>query len=212
MAARARVLIYNTGLVAPADVPRSIFELTQPQWRGKVVIGNPVLGTMATHHTALFLALGDRQAGDYFRALADNGTVIVVGNTAVRDAVSQGQVPLGITDSSDAYEAIADGKPVAIVYPDQDGIGTLIIPNTVALIARSPHPEEGKRFIDYMLRPETERILSESRSVQMPLHPDLAPPTGMRSVSEIVTMNVEFDKVADRLDQVCEQLTALFLR
>jgi len=210
--ARARVFIYNTQLLKASEVPKSIFELTQPQWRGKFVIGNPVLGTMAAHHTALFAILGDESARVFFRALADNQVRIVVGNTAVRDEVSQGEVPLGITDTSDVYEAIADGKPVAMSFPDQDGIGTLVIPNTIALIANSPHPEQARRFIDFMLRPETERILSESRSAQMPLHQGVVPAPNVRPVTEIVASDVDFEQIAQRLDEVCAFLTDLFIR
>jgi len=210
--ARARVIIYNTKLVSPEEAPRSLFELTQPRWRGRVALGTPVLGTMATHHTALFLRLGDEQARAFFEALAGNDVRIVVGNTAVRDAVSSGEVPVGIIDTSDAQEAIADGAPVAIVYPDQDSIGTLVIPNSVALIAGAPHPENGRRFIDYLLRPETEKALAWSRSAQMPLHPGVEVPSHVRRADQITTFDVDFEAVADHMDRVSAYLNQLFVR
>jgi len=177
-----------------------------------VALGTPVLGTMATHHTALFLRLGDEQARAFFQALAANDVRIVVGNTAVRDAVSSGEVPVGIIDTSDAQEAIADGAPVAIIYPDQDGLGTLVIPNSVALIAGAPHPENGRRFIDYLLRPETEKSLAWSRSAQMPLHPGVEVPGHVRRADQIRTFEVDFEAVADRMDEVSTYLNELFVR
>jgi len=210
--ARARVILYNTAMVSEAEAPHSLFDLTQPRWRGKVALGTPVLGTMATHHTALFLRLGDEQARAFFQALAANDVRIVVGNTAVRDAVSSGEVPVGIIDTSDAQEAIADGAPVAIIYPDQDGLGTLVIPNSVALIAGAPHPENGRRFIDYLLRPETEKSLAWSRSAQMPLHPGVEVPGHVRRADQIRTFEVDFEAVADRMDEVSTYLNELFVR
>lgn len=210
--ARARVIIYNTKLVSAEEAPRSLFDLTQPRWRGRVALGTPVLGTMATHHTALFLRLGDEQARAFFEALAANDVRIVVGNTAVRDAVSSGEVPVGVIDTSDAQEAIADGAPVAIIYPDQDGLGTLVIPNSVALIAGAPHPENGRRFIDYLLRPETERALAWSRSAQIPLHPGVEVPPNVRRADQIRAFDVDFDAVADRMDEVSTYLNKLFVR
>lgn len=210
--ARARVILYNTRLVSPEEAPRSLFDLTQPRWRSRVALGTPVLGTMATHHTALFLHLGDEQARAFFQALAANDVRIVVGNTAVRDAVSSGEVPLGVIDTSDAQEAIADGAPVAIIYPDQDGLGTLLIPNSVALIAGAPHPENARRFIDYLLRPETERALAWSRSAQMPLHPGVEVPPHVRRADQITTFDVDFEAIAGRMDEVTAYLQALFVR
>lgn len=211
-AARARVFIYNTKLLAASDVPKSIGELVEPRWRGQVALGSPVLGTMATHHTALFLTLGDAQARQFFQALKRNDVRIVVGNTAVRDAVSQGEVPLGLIDTSDAYEAIAAGAPVAIAFPDQDGPGTLLIPNTVALVAGGPHPENGRRFIDYLLRPETERTLAFASSAQTPLRQTVEVPPGKPRLGDIRALAVDYEAIADRLEEVCTFLNDLFLR
>jgi iron(III) transport system substrate-binding protein len=210
-AARARVIMYNRQLVSEADVPKSIFTLTDDRWRGKLALGTPVLGTMATHHTALFVRLGDQRARSFFESLKQNQTRIVVGNTAVRDAVARGDIPLGLIDTSDAYEAIQSGAPVAFVYPDQDGIGALVIPNTVSLVKGGPNPQNGKKLIDFLLRPELESDLAFSKSAQIPLRNNIEVPPGMTKLQEIKQMDVNFETVAARLDDVCEYLNGLFL-
>ena len=48
-ASRARVLVYNSDLLKESEVPKSIFELTEPQWKGKVAMAYPLFGT--TRHT-----------------------------------------------------------------------------------------------------------------------------------------------------------------
>jgi len=206
------VLIYNTEQVPSDEAPTSLLDLTTPRWKGKICLGTPTLGTMATHHAALFQIWGADAAEDYFRALKANDVHIVTGNTAVRDAVARGEFPVGVIDTSDAFEAIADGAPLSIVYPDQDTFGTLVIPNTVALVAGAPHPENGRAFIDYLLRPETERTLAESRSAQMPLHAGVAVPPGLPEVASLRTMAVDFGALADNLDATNSFLTALFLQ
>jgi iron(III) transport system substrate-binding protein len=210
--ARARVILANREQVAEGEAPDSLFDLVAPRWRGQVALGNPILGTMATHHAALFVVLGDEEARVFFQSLVANEVQIVTGNTAVRDAVSRGELPVGIIDTSDAHEAIADGAPVEIVYPDQEGMGTLVIPNTVALIAGGPHPENGKRLVDYLLRAETERVLAWSRSAQIPLHPGLDIPPHVRPIDRITDYEVDFGVVADRLDEVNTYLSELLIR
>ena len=69
--------------------------------------------------------------------------------------------------------AIEAKQPVAMVLPDRDGIGVPVMPNMVSLVSGAPHPEEGKRLIDYLLSPEVERKLAESEAVQIPLHADV---------------------------------------
>ena len=61
--------------------------------------------------------------------------------------------------------------PVAIVYPDQgDGqLGTLFIPNTLALIKDSPNPEAAEKLLDYLLSSDVERRLADGPSAQIPL-------------------------------------------
>jgi iron(III) transport system substrate-binding protein len=209
--ARARVIIYNTDLVSRAEAPRSIYDLTDERWRGQVALGTLYLGTMATHHTALYLNLGPERARKWLEGLIANDVRIVVGNTAVRDMVSQGAMAVGLIDSSDAYEAMADGMPVDIVYPDQYGLGAMLIPNTVALVAGGPHPDAGRALIDYLLRPETEAALAASRSAQIPLHPGVAVPAGVLSLDEIRAMDVDYVAIGEAMEGVCAELARLAL-
>ena len=85
--------------------------------------------------------------------------------------VARGDVLVGLTDTDDVNVALEAKQPVAMVLPDRDGIGVPVMPNMVSLVAGAPHPEEGKRLIDYLLSPEVERKLAESDAVQIPLHP-----------------------------------------
>ena len=91
----------------------------------------------------------------------------------VRDLVADGQIAFGLTDTDDACGAIESGKNVTIIIPDQgEGeMGTLVIPNTVALIAGAPRPAEAKIFMDYLLDRKQESAM--------------VPPAGSRSLSVI---------------------------
>ena len=67
-----------------------------------------------------------------------NGVKVASSNGEVKRLVESGQVAFGLTDTEDASEALHDGAPVAVVYPDQDGIGTLVMPTTVVLLKGAP--------------------------------------------------------------------------
>lgn len=119
------MLIYNTELLEASEAPQSIFQLTQPQWKGKVALAYPLFGTTATHVAAWYAVLGQAKTEQYLRDLKDNGVLIVDGNAIARDLVVQGEVPVGFTDTDDVNVAIQAGKSVAMIFPDQDGLGTL---------------------------------------------------------------------------------------
>jgi len=157
-AARARVLIYNTNFVREEDAPKSIFNLTDKKWKGKIGLANPLFGTTGAHVAAIFALLGEDKAKEYFKKLKENDLKIVESNGMVRDQVVAGDLWIGLTDTDDANDAIVEGKPIKMVFPDQrrGEIGTLIIPNSVMLIKGSKHQEQGKKLIDYLLSPEVE--------------------------------------------------------
>ena len=172
----------------------------------------PLFGTMSAHVAALFLALGDEKARDYFRALKANGVLVVDGNADSRDRVAAGDVAVGFTDTDDASVAIQAGKPVVPIYPDQDGFGTLLIPNTIALIAGAPHPDQGKRLMDYLLSAAVEETLANGESAQIPLRAGIWVPRGVRPAVEIKAMPIDWNRLADKMDDAMRFAQETFAR
>jgi iron(III) transport system substrate-binding protein len=160
MGYRARVLIVNTELMAPADFPSSIFDLVNGAVPGdRTAIADPLFGTTATHAAALYSVLGPARAREYYEALKESGVRIVDGNSVVRDMVASGESLFGLTDTDDAEIAQNAGDPVKVIFPDQDGLGTLLIPNTVALVDGGPNSKNGRALVDFLVSKKVERML-----------------------------------------------------
>jgi iron(III) transport system substrate-binding protein len=213
-AARARILIYNKALVADHDLPSSIADLVEERWRGKVSMAYPLFGTTATHAAALFAVLGADSARAYFARLRENEIVIVDGNASSKDAVARGEVLVGSTDTDDALVAMDQGKPVGIVFPDQgEGeLGTLVIPNTVALIRGCPHPREARMLVDFLLRHKTEEELARSGSGQIPVRCGIPVPAGVRTMENLKAMTVDWNQVEEKVDDSAKYLERLFVQ
>lgn len=211
-AARCRVLIYNKNLITKEDLPNSIFDLTKPKWKGRVSLAYPLFGTTATHVAALYAYLGDEKARQYFESLKANDIKIVDGNASSRDRVIDGTVAIGFTDTDDAYVAIDKGYPIDIIWPDKDGMGTLLIPNTVALIKNGPNPDAGKKFIDFLLTRETEKTLAFSQAGQIPLRADVERPVYVPASGKIKTMKVDYERVAEFMEPTAKFTQKLFVR
>ena len=222
-AARARVLIVNTDLVKPEDRPKSLFDLTDPRWKGQVVMARPLFGTTATQGACLFAVLGSDKAKDYYRGLKANGVQIAPGNKQVAEWVGAGRTPdgqkvvVGVTDTDDTLEEIEAGHPVAMIFPDRDRpkddvMGTLFIPNTLCVMKGSPNPRGARELVDYLLSPEVEARLAESASHQIPLNPEVKAklPGGMETPATVKAMKVDFDKAAEAWDEAYEFLKREF--
>ncbi|MFP4474500.1 MAG: extracellular solute-binding protein [Desulfatibacillaceae bacterium] len=209
-AARSRVLLVNTDMLTPEQYPDSMFELTEDKWKGKVTMAYPLFGTTAMHVAAWWSTLGPEKTKDYLRDLKDNDVLIVDGNSVTRDLVVEGKVPVGVTDTDDAAVAVDSEAPVKVIFPDQgeDQIGTLLIPNTVAMVKGAPHPDEAKVLIDYLLSAEMERRLASGESAQMPLRKDIT----ASEAGAIKSMEVDFEKVADYLEPSARFCQELFVR
>ncbi len=223
-AARARILVVNTKLVKDNERPHSIFDLTDPRWKGRIAMAKPLFGTTATQAACLFDVLGSEKAMDFYRKLRDNGVQIVDGNKQVAEGVGAGQFAFGVTDTDDAMEEIKAGNPVAIVFPDRDGdpgnarMGTLFLPNTVAIIRNCPNPRGARQLVDYLLSAEVEKRLAESDSHQIPLNPEVKAelPKEIHRPREaggtVKSMQVNFEKATDLWDEVQEFLRKEFAR
>ncbi|MCD4818151.1 MAG: extracellular solute-binding protein [Candidatus Cloacimonetes bacterium] len=188
-AARARIIIYNKDKFKNRQLPNSILDLIEPEWKGKAAIANPLFGTTATHSAVLTSKFGIEWTEEFFNKIKVNKIGILDGNATVRDMVVSGEFWWGMTDTDDANGAIVDGKNVGIIYPDQsdEQMGTLIIPNTIALIKNSPNQENAKKLIDYILNPKTEKRLAYSRSAQIPLRSNIDYPESIKSIGDIKT-------------------------
>lgn len=212
-AGRARILIVNTRLVPDeAQRPRSITDLIAPKWKGKIGIAKPLFGTTATHAACLFAAWGPERARAFFQALKANDVQVLSGNKQVAQAVGTGQLAFGLTDTDDALGEIDAGSPVAIVYPDRgpEELGTLFIPNTLAIIKGAPNREAAERLADDLLSAEVERTLAEGPSGQIPLNPAVTAALRVETPKTVKPMDVDFERAAAVWDETAAFLTSTF--
>lgn len=200
-AARARILIVHER-IAENDTPKTLHDLLQPRWNKRWGMAKPFFGTTATHMACLWQQLGADPASKLMVQMAKNA-VILPGNKDVAVAVGNGQIDMGLTDTDDAIVVQDMNKPVRIVYLDQSTTGTLFLPNTLGLIKNAPHPETGKKLIDYLLSEHVERRLALGPSAQIPLNPKVVlDKPRVQTPANIKAMQVDYSLVAGKWDEV----------
>ena len=177
---------------------------TDPRFNGKAVIANPLFGTTTAHMAALFTVWGDERAKAFLDAMRRNGVHIASSNGESADQVTAGPFLFALVDSDDVHSRQKQGQPVDGVYPDQEegGLGCFIVPNAVLLIKNGPHPEAGKKLIDYLLSRETEKKLAYSDAAQIPLHPGVETPPDVRRLETLKIMKVDYAQVAAKMQAI----------
>jgi iron(III) transport system substrate-binding protein len=213
-AARARVIIVNTELVKPKELPTSVSDLAKPKWRGRAGIAKPLFGTTASHVACLFALLGEDEAKALLTSLKENDIQVVAGNKTCAEMVGAGRLAAGLTDTDDALIELEAGKPVKIVFPDssEDGVGTLLLPNTLAVVKGAPHPQAAVRLIDYLLSPEVEAKLAAGPSAQIPLNRQTKATSRVVRLDEIKQMEVDFARAAGMFSVAAAYVEQEFLK
>jgi len=199
--ARARLLLVNGGSTIE---PQNVTAYTEPSAKGRAAIANPLFGTNTAYVAALFTNWGDERARTFMNDMKNNAVKITTSNGESADFVAAGQVDFSLVDSDDAVNRKKQGKPVEIIYPDQEpnGLGVLILPNAVALIKGGPQPENGKKLIDYLLSKSTERKLAFADCAQIPLHTGVDTPPEVRRIEDIKPMRVGYADLARKMEEI----------
>ena len=199
--ARARVFVVNKSV---KDSPKSILAYTDPRWKDRLVICNPLFGTTTSEMAALFTIWGDQKGRAFLAGMKRNGVKTSTNNGESADFVAAGQYAFSLVDSDDAVNRMRQGKAVTMVYPDQekDGIGCFIVPNAALLIKGGPHPDAARKLIDYLLSKETERKLAFADCAQIPLHPEVQTPPELKSIKDIRVMQVNYAEVAQKMVEI----------
>jgi len=196
---RSRRIAINTNRLALTSAPRTLAELTNRVWLGKIALAYPLFGTTATHFLALRQEWGTPTWEAWCRALVANKPFLVDGNSVAAKLVARGEAWIGLTDSDDIAGEQQDGAPIVALPINRE---TLLIPNTVAIIRNAPHPEAAQQLLVYLQQPSVVRRLIEAKA----LEGDSAQRFGT------ATLQPNWPKLLQDLEPATAQLKRLFLR
>lgn len=155
------VAAINTNLVKPGQEPKTLDDLLNPKWKGKIAWS----GEMSTAGPVGFIGavlhtLGEEQGNAYLRKLAAQQIATLPSNPrVVMDQVISGEYAIGLgTYNHHAAGSKAKGAPVR----------WLTLEPMVATMARSmllkgaPHPNGAKLLINYLLSPAGQQVFRDA--------------------------------------------------
>ena len=129
---RVRVLAYNPDLVDESDLPDSVFDLTDPKYRGQVGVAPPN-ASFQDFITSMRELEGDEVTEKWLAGMTANDARPYPNNVAQLEAIGRGEIKYGLVNDYYLYEAQAQNPDIAArnyYFPNAD-LGSLILSTTV---------------------------------------------------------------------------------
>jgi len=200
---RARVIGVHGGDGGSTGPVKNLEDLSKAGLKDRIAMAKPTAGTTGGHVAALYVLWGDERAKVFFTKLRGNGVKLLGGNAKVAEAVGQGTFVAGLTDNDDVASAKSEGGKIEAVLPDQGegGVGTLMIPTTVGIIARERRPQAAQKLVDHLLSRDTERKLIAAGFAGWSVRE--------LDAAKIKAMDVDYAKVADVMPRAVREATVI---
>jgi len=150
-------VVYNTGIIKPAEAPKSLEDITRPQYKGKVVFPDPSQHTTTAQWLAsLHKIMGNEKADKFIHDLAASKPLLVPSLTPAGERITTGETPIGVAFLKNVVFYGRNGVPLDYVRSEKfmgDG-------QSITLAAKEPHPSAGKAFVDFFLGEESLKIMA----------------------------------------------------
>ena len=199
-----RVLVYNTDLVEESELPGSVLDLTGEEFAGRVAVA-PNNGSFQDFVTAMRIELGDDAATEWLEGMVANDAPTYSNNTAIVEAVTRGEVPMGLVNHYYLERALDDDPdlPAANHFFDAGDMGSLLITTATAIIEGSDQPEDAQSLVEFLLSEEAQRYFSEE-TFEYPLARDVPQAESVPALSTINTTTIDLDGLGGGLARTAE--------
>ena len=184
---RARVIAYNTSELSVAQLPKTIWELTKPAWKGRIGIA-PTNASFQAFVAAMRVVHGEDRTRDWLLGVKANGPTFYTGNTQVVQAVARGEVQLGLVNHYYLHNLRVQTPtmPVENQFLGKGDPGALVNCAGVGILASSRKRAAAQRFVDFLLSPWAQRFIARGPGgAEYPLVRGVQPRPGLPKLGSI---------------------------
>jgi len=171
------VIVYAERALAPAQAPQDWDDLLAPQWKGKILIRDPLAsGTMRAVFGLVIerglAATGDTAAGfQWLRRLDAQTADYVLNGTLLDEKLVRQEALVTVWDLPDILLSRHEGLPLGYVFPRS---GTPVIEDAIAIVRGARHPREAEEFVEWV-GTRGAQLLAAREAYRLPARQDLPP-------------------------------------
>ena len=167
------IIVYNTLQVKPTEI-KSILDLADPRWRGKVAIPNAGSEYLQAGVSVIKAVYGDDTTEQFLRGLKTNAGTHVYGKSSqIVEAVAKGEATVGLVNHYYIYRHLEShpDAPIAALMPDQHdgGMGAIVNVAGVGVITYSHHRDLATRLVEFLVSPDGQKMFADLNK-EYPLH------------------------------------------
>ncbi len=182
---RSRVILYNKAMIKPADLPHSILDVVNANWKDRV--GYAIKDGFHEQVMAI-VKLKGRDAGlAWLKGLKQNGR-LYNGNGAAMNAVEAGEVPIALNNNyywfGLAKERGEANMKSALHYVDRGDAGALVNLSPAAILKSTKQNDAAQKFLAFMVSEEGQKAIITPYA-EYPVRPGLTPPFNLKPIAEI---------------------------
>ena len=160
LSGRARVVVHDPRKVPQAELPASVFDLTQPKWRGRIAIA-PTNGSFQAFVTAMLLTAGEGRTRAWLDGIKANEPRTYPSNDLIVKAVNDGQVDLGLVNHYYLFQLQSEIGPDRTVarnhYTAGTDPGALVNVAGIGVLKSSDRQAEAARLVEFLLSEPAQR-------------------------------------------------------
>ncbi|WP_433531769.1 iron ABC transporter substrate-binding protein [Micromonospora sp. CA-263727] len=201
--ARSRVLVYNPDLVPAAQLPATVFDLTKPEWKGKVGVA-PTNASFQAFVTAIVVQHGEAKAKEFLAGLKANDPQVRDGNAPIVEEVDTGKLAVGLVNHYYLGEISKEqGKtPEAMkaklhFFPNGD-TGALVNVAGVGVLKSAAQDPDVRAFVDYLLGTDAQAYFAE-QTFEYPVVAGVAAPAYVPPLTSLTAPAVDLNDL-DQLE------------
>jgi iron(III) transport system substrate-binding protein len=201
VSARVSVIVYNPGLLPPADIPSHVLQLASPKYKGKLAIA-PGETDFQPIVTAMDRAYGADRTLAWLRAVKANAAGHVYpDNETITSEVNRGAVALGVVNQYYWYRLAAEvgARHVRsrIAYFAPRDPGYVVDVSGAAVLRSSKHKAAAEQFLAYLVSKPGQEIIARSQSFEYPLADGVRPGAPETPFVELEPYPVTINQLGD---------------
>ena len=195
---RARVLVYSTELLTEADLPASIWDLTDPKWNGKLGWA-PSNGSFQAMVTAMRLIWGEDKTRQWLDGIMANNPTVYSNNSSQVAAASDGEIEIGMVNHYYLHRFLAEegeSFPARNWFtPDADP-GSVVLVAGAGVLEASDNKEAALRFMRFMMSDVAQQFFA-TQTHEYPLIEGVAPDRLLPPLESITKPEIDLSRLGD---------------